>query len=46
MSTHGSGYGLNRMEMICRKYGGYAWFTYDAAGKCFTTRLMLPLMEE
>ena len=46
MSTHGGGYGLKRMEMICRKYGGYAWFSYDPAGKCFTTRLMLPLMEE
>jgi hypothetical protein len=32
--------------MICRKYGGYAWFSYDPAGKIFITRLMLPLMEE
>jgi hypothetical protein len=45
-STHGGGYGLKRMEMICRKYSGYAWFSYDQAEKCFTTRLMLPLMEK
>lgn len=45
-STHGGGYGLKRMEMVCRKYKGYAWFSYDPAGKCFTTRLMLPLSEE
>ena len=45
-SMHGGGYGLKRMEMICRKYSGYAWFSYDPAGKYFTTRLMLPLMEK
>lgn len=44
-STHGGGYGLRRMEMITGKYGGHAWFSYDAESHTFVTRLMLPVSE-
>ena len=44
-STHGSGYGLRRMEMITEKYGGHAWFSHDADKYVFITRLMLPVKE-
>lgn len=40
-SLIGSGYGLKRMEAICSKYGGNAWFSYDNEHKEFTTKLML-----
>ena len=44
-STHGGGYGLRRMETITRKYGGHAWFSYDAKNCVFVTRLMLSVSE-
>ena len=44
-STHGGGYGLKRMEMIAGKYGGNAWFSFDAKKRIFVTRLMLPVSE-
>ena len=44
-STHGGGYGLRRMEMIARKYGGHVWFSFDAKSRIFVTRLMLPVEE-
>ena len=44
-STHGGGYGLKRMEMIAGKYGGNAWFSFDAKNRIFVTRLMLPVSE-
>ena len=44
-STHGGGYGLKRMEMITGKYGGNAWFSFDAKKRIFVTRLMLPVSE-
>ena len=44
-STHGGGYGLKRMEMITGKYGGHAWFSFDAKNRIFVTRLMLPVSE-
>ena len=44
-STHGGGYGLRRMEMITGKYGGHAWFSFDAKKRVFITRLMLPVSE-
>lgn len=40
-STHGGGYGLRRMEMITGKYGGHAWFSFDADAHVFTTRLIM-----
>lgn len=45
MSTRGGGYGLRRMEMIAEKYGGHAWFSFDAENHVFITRLMLPVSE-
>lgn len=45
VSTQGSGYGLRRMEMITEKYGGRAWFSFDAKNRVFVTRLMLPVNE-
>lgn len=45
MSTHGGGYGLKRMEMIAGKYGGHAWFSFDAENHVFITRLMVPVRE-
>ena len=45
LSTHGSGYGLRRMETIAEKYGGHAWFSFDPDRNLFTTRLLLPLNE-
>lgn len=44
-SMYGSGYGLRRMEMITGKYGGHAWFSYDAKDQVFVTRLMLSVSE-
>lgn len=44
-SMYGSGYGLRRMEMITGKYGGHAWFSYDAKDRVFVTRLMLSVSE-
>ena len=44
-STHSSGYGLKSMEMITGKYGGNAWFSFDAKKRIFVTRLMLPVSE-
>lgn len=44
-STHSSGYGLKSMEMITGKYGGHAWFSFDAKNRVFVTRLMLPVSE-
>lgn len=44
-STHGGGYGLRRMEMITGKYGGHAWFSFDAKKQVFVTRLMLSVSE-
>lgn len=44
-STHSSGYGLKSMEMITGKYGGNAWFSFDAKNRIFVTRLMLPVSE-
>ncbi len=45
VSTQGSGCGLRRMEMITEKYGGRAWFSFDAKNRVFVTRLMLPVNE-
>jgi len=45
VSKHGGGYGLRRMEMIAGKYGGHAWFSFDAERRAFVTRLMLPANE-
>jgi len=45
MSKHGGGYGLRRMDMIAAKYGGHAWFSFDADSHVFVTRLMLPVSE-
>jgi hypothetical protein len=42
-SMHGSGYGLRRMEKISGKYGGHAWFSFEAKNRIFVTRLMLPV---
>jgi hypothetical protein len=39
----GSGYGLRRMEMIAEKYGGRAWFSFNAKNRVFVTQLMLPV---
>ena len=44
-STHGGGYGLRRMEMITGKYGGHAWFSFDADAHVFTTRLIMSVSE-
>jgi len=44
-SMYGGGYGLRRMEMITGKYGGHAWFSYDAKDRVFVTRLMLSVSE-
>lgn len=44
-STHGGDYGLKRMEMIAGKYGGNAWFSFDAKNRIFVKRLMLPVSE-
>lgn len=44
-STHGGGYGLKSMEMITGKYGGHAWFSFNAKSRVFVTRLMLPVSE-
>jgi sensor histidine kinase regulating citrate/malate metabolism len=42
-SMHGSGYGLRCMEKIAGKYGGHAWFSFEAKNRIFVTRLMLPV---
>lgn len=44
-SRHGGGYGLRRMDMIAGKYGGHAWFSFDAERHVFATRLMLLVSE-
>lgn len=45
VSKHGGGYGLRRMDRIAAKYGGNAWFSFDAQSHVFVTRLMLPVSE-